>query len=225
MIENSNASKMPVEGEIVDIKKFSGVASISVVAINPNNDTLRNFGWTIEEGAKEPQYVSSIVRDGKDIKNTRVRLLVEIHDFEGKPEFKSNPVISLDFWCRPEFVSNREGSKFKIIDSYGRTAWGTRDEIKAGKVPQYSNGEANIGLPYKPCHPGQEELVTFLFKYLNVTPLNIFQNGKFVPSKNPGRVTIDHWDALCDGDMRELAAAIALYLLYADSEILAGEPD
>ena len=208
MIENVNASKMPSNGEFVDVKKYLGVASINVLAINPNNEKLRKYGWSIAEDAEEPVYVTTRTdENGKMTKSARVRFLVQIQDLEDKP------VISLDFWCRPELMTNKDNTKWKIIDAYGRTAWGTKEECQAHKVPVYSTGTtASISTPYKPCHPGEEELVQFLFKYLNITPLQVFDRNKqtWLPSKNPGRLTIDNWAAICDGNIKELAEYTAL---------------
>lgn len=54
--------------------------------------------------------------------------------------------------------------------------------------------------------------MSFIMKYLNVTPLHIFDNGKqsFVEAKNPGKLTIDNWQALCNGDVAELVEYISL---------------
>lgn len=207
MIENVNASKNPSTGEFVDIKKYIGVASVNVLAVNPNNERLRKYGWSVPEDAEEPKYVTMTERDGKPVKNARIRLLVQIQDLEDKP------VVSLDFWVRPEIMSNRDQTKYKIIDAYGRTAWGTRAEIEAHEIPVYSSGnKANIATPYKLCHSGEEELVQFLMKYLNVTPLQIFDRNKqvWLPNKNPGRLTIDNWSALCDGNASEIVSYLAL---------------
>ncbi len=206
MIENNNVSKMPSSGEFINIVKYIGVASVNVLAINPNNDRLRKCGWDIAEDAEEPKYTMMVERDGKQVKSARVRFLVQIQDFEDKP------IIPLDFWIRPDISINKDNTKCKIIDSYGRTAWGTKDEIKSHAVPQYTSGPANISTSYRPCHYGEEELVTFLMKYLNVTPLHIFDSSKqrFVESKNPGKLTIDNWQALCNGDVKELVEYVAL---------------
>ena len=99
--------------------------------------------------------------------------------------------------------------KCKIIDSYGRTAWATKDEFKYHKIPMYANGEANIDAKYKPCHPGEEELVRFLMRYLNCTSLFRKVQDKYVANKNPGRLTIDYWDKLCNGDVSEIASYVA----------------
>ena len=203
MIQGNNASKNASTEEFVDIKKYIGVASVNVLAINPNNDKLRNYGWTIPETADEPKYVTTN-SDGK--KSARVRFLVQIQELDEKP------IVAMDFWIRPEISLNKDATKAKVIDSFGRTAWGTKTEIQAHKIPQYSSGPANINSDYKPCHIGEEELVMFLMKYLNVTPLQMFskQKNEWVINKNPGHLTIDHWDWLCNGNTKELAEYIAL---------------
>jgi len=202
MISNTNASKNPSTAEFADIKKYQGVASVSIVGINPSNDRLRQFGWTIPEDAEEPKYVT-VNNEGK--KSARVRFLVKIEDFDDKP------VVALDFWIRPEYWVNKKGDKAQIIDSFGRTAWGTKDEIKGHKIPQYASGPAQISNDYKMAHPGQDVLVGFIMKFLNMTPLSIFDRKKnnWVASKNPGHLTIDHWDKLCQGDVSEIAEYIA----------------
>ena len=203
MITGNNASKNASNADYVDIRKYIGVASISVLALNPNNAKLRSFGWQIPEGADEPKYQTV---DAEGRKSARLRMLVQIQDLDDKP------VIALDYWVRPDVMFNKDQTKCKVIDSFGRTAFGTKAEVQSKQIPQYANGPAKISSDYKPCHSGEEELVLFLLKYLNVTPLNIFDRVKkdWVPTKNPGHVTIDRWRNLCDGDVSEIAAAIAM---------------
>lgn len=203
MIENANTSKS--SAEFIDSKKYIGVASVNVLAINPDNNKLRSFGWNIPADAAEPEYSKEIVKEDHSVeKRARVRFMVQIQDLPEKP------IIPLDFWIRPEVTFNFDKSKGKIIDAFGRTAWGTKEELKAGKIPTYSSGPASISNGYKLCHVGEEELVTFLLKYLNVTPLQVYQNGTFVASKNPGKLTIDNWQKICDGNVTELIEYIAL---------------
>lgn len=203
MITNANESASTSQS---DIKRYIGVATVNVVAVNPNNETLKKYGWNIAEGAEEPSYGTSKNSDGTE-RAARVRLLVSIKELPG------NPVIPLDFSVRPEIRANADKTKFQIIDAYGRTAWATEEEIKNRKVPVYSNGSvAQISTPYRLCHAGEETLIKFLSKYLNVTPFDIFDKakGQYVPSKNPGKVSIDDWDALCKGDAKELKGYFAM---------------
>lgn len=197
MIENYNESKTT---ESVDYKKYIGVASVNVLCVNPNNAKLQMYGWNVPEGAAEPNYIVTKERDGKPVTSTKIRILVQVQDLEDKP------IIPLDFWISRDVAQNADGSKGKIIDSYGRTAWGTRDEIKAHKIPQYKNGEANISSDYRLCHRGEEELVTFIFKYLNITPLQTFSPAAnaYIDTKSPGKFAFDDWQKLCNGDVSEL---------------------
>ena len=207
MIENANASKTPMTGDFLDIKKYIGVASVNIVAVNPNNETLRKFGWNLPEDAEEPNYISTRQdANGKTVTSACIRLLAQIQDFDEKP------IISLNFWVRPEMLVNKEGTKCKIIDQYGRTAWATKEEVSKKEVPTYSNGnKANISAPYKMCHMGEEELVSFLLKYLNVTPFQMFDRVKnsWVPTKNPGKLTIDDWKGLCNANVKEIVEYLA----------------
>lgn len=207
MIENVNASKEASKEAFVEIKKYIGVASVNVLAVNPNNAVLRKFGWAIPEDAEEPTYYKDIEVEGKTIRRQQVCFLVQIHDLEDKP------VIRLNFTISNTARVNKDNTKCQIIDQYGRTAWATKEEFQAKKIPVYSNGQsANISAPYKIAHQGEGELVTFLFKYLNITPLQIFDRNQnaWIPSKNPGKLTFDNWEAMCKGNMKELASYLAL---------------
>jgi hypothetical protein len=205
MIENTNVSKVASNGEFLDIKKYIGVASIKVLHINPNKDIFSKYGWNLPEDAEEPKYQFSKERDGKLVNYFRVRFLAQIQDLDDKP------VIPIDFLCRPDMQINADGTKAKIIDWYGRTAWGTKAEIQAKKIPQYTSGPANISQNYHICHYGEEELITFFYKLLNITPLSIFDRVKnnWVPTKNPGRLSFDNWNLLASGNNREIAEWVA----------------
>jgi len=217
MVENTNASKNPSTGEYLDIPKYVGVASVNVKAINPSNAALRKFGWNIPEDAKEPAYVKYEEKDGRLVPvGARIRFLVQIQDLEDKP------IVPLDFRVKPGLYIAEEKrddsgtlikpAKCKVIDAYGRTAWGTKPELKEHKIPQYTNGPADISPDYKACGRGQEELVKFLFKYLNITPLKVYDNktNEYVATKTPGKLTIDNWDAVSTGNVKELCDYVAL---------------
>ena len=205
MIENFNVTKNSSSENYADVKKYIGVASINVLAVNPNNATLRMYGWQIPEDADEPKYVTTN-NDGK--KSARVRFLVQLN------ELKDKPVIPLDFWIQPDFrfTSDPEKSKCQIIDAFGRTAYATKQEYKEHAIPRYANGLASISSDYKACHVGEENLVKFIMKLLNVTPLKMFvkASNQWVDSKNPGRLTIDDWGALCNGDVSEINGYLKL---------------
>lgn len=191
----------------IDMPKYIGVASVKIMAINPDNNKLRALGWTIPEDADEPKYVTTTTaEDGTVKQHARVRFMVQIQELEDKP------IIALDYWIRPEPWMNKDRNKCQIIDNYGRTAWGTQEEIRNNKIPVYASGPAKISIPYVPSHRGQEEIVKFLMKYLCCTPFESYDNKTKTWKKNekPGELTIDNWKTLCSGDARELASYVAL---------------
>lgn len=204
MIGNTNSSKTP--GSFVNVPLYTGVASVHIVAINPSNEVLRNYGWNIQDGAEEPVYVGSTTKeDGTIRRYARVRFLAQIQDFEDKP------VIPLDFVINPEPWYNTTRTKGQVIDSYGRTVWATNEEINNGIIPTYVNGPAKISIPYKRAHRGEEELVAFMRKYLVCAPFERYDSarGVYVKNANPGVLTIDNWEALCNGNAAELKGYIA----------------
>lgn len=204
MITNTNESRVPGSGEFLDIKKFTGVGLVNVVAINPNNATLRKYGWSVPEGASEPEYVST---DKNGRQNTRIRLLVKIENHKDKP------IVAMDFFIRKEFrTSEATGEKkVQVIDNYGRTAYVTQREYQAKEIPETKNGPAKISNKYRMCHVGESDLTNFLAAYLNVTPFEEWSRNlnKWVPTKDPGTIYFDNWDKLCSGDVSELKSYIA----------------
>lgn len=202
MITNANETK-PAQ-ELV-IPRYIGVSSVNVLAVNPDNKTLKKYGWTISEDAEEPTYGMSKKEDGTD-KPARVCFLVQLMDLEDKP------VIQMNFMVRPEFRANASGDKVQIIDKYGQTAWATKEDTATRRVPEYANGPAKITTPYRLCHVGEADLIAFIHKYLNITPVEIYDSAKkaYVPTKDPGKISIDDWNALMHGYAKEIREYMAI---------------
>lgn len=188
-------------------KKYIGVASINVLAVNPNNAVLKKFGWKIADDADESKYVTEKVVDGRTVTSSKVRFLVQITDHE------DNPVIPLDFFVGKDYACNKDKTKYQIIDDYGRSAWATQETIKAKEIPTSKNGEPlSIATPYHLARRGEAELIAFLCAYMNLTPFARydFDTKTYIPNSNPGKIAIDNWDALCKGNAKEIASYIAM---------------
>lgn len=211
MVNNYSESKESINYESTGGPRYIGVGAVNIVAINPDNAKLRSFGWNLAEDAKEREYVREIDRNGTKFTETEVCFMAKLVDLD------KEPVIPMRFRIRREVMLNSAGDKCKIIDKYGRTAWATKDEVKNKKIPVYTTKDgstmpANISSDYALCHYGEEEIIKFLFKYLNISPFNIFDKKTkgYVPNPKPGILTIDDWKKLCDGDMSELRSYISL---------------
>lgn len=206
MITNFNDTAVASGSDFIDIKKFIGVGTIKIISVNPSNAILKQYGWNIPDGSDEPSYVSTD-KDGK--KNARIRFLVQVQELEEKP------IIAMDFWIRPEFRTSTSSGELRVqvIDNYGRTAYVTKAQYDKHEIPLTQNGNpVKISPKYRMAHSGEADLIQFLMTFLNVTPFEIFDNAaqRFVPSKNPGELTIDNWDKLCNGDVKEIKDYIKL---------------
>lgn len=203
MITNTSDSKEPLEGGFFpNAPKFVGVGSINVKAVNPDNETLKMYGWTIPDGSDEPKYVFDTDKDGNPSSSARVCLLVQIQDCEDKP------IVNMQFWVRPDVLtSNKDGvQKAKIIDNYVRTAWATKEEIQTKNIAKFGNGREKVDNNFRFCHGGEAEILAFLQKYLGCTPYEVFDKNtnSYVKAKNPSIVNFDDWNSLCSGDVKEL---------------------
>lgn len=204
MIEGTNNTQTQ---EFNERPRYIGVASLNIVCVNPNNESLRKLGWNIRQDADEPSYkIEKTQPDGSTKMLTKVRFMCRIQEFNDKP------VVPIDFIIGQDVRVNTDRTKCEIIDQYGRTAWGTKDEILKKTIPTYSTGQkANIDQNYKYCHVGEDKLIAFLMKYLGCAPFEKYNRitGKYERVQNPGKLTIDNWKMLCDGDTSEITSYVA----------------
>ena len=195
------------------IKRYIGVGSVYVLAINPTKEELSKLynGATIDN---EPEYLGTaeVGPEGNKKKVNQVRL-----DFI----IKSDPekcdgietTTKATFFLRQDYRFNKDQTKVQIIDKYGRTAWATSEEVKAKSIPQYASGLANIDADYRPAFIGEEELTEFIKAYLNIpNPMN-YVNGAWVDKtpaeKAEAEARLDNIDAYFKGDFKELKRIIS----------------
>lgn len=200
MVENHNQSRTADEIGAT-FKRYIGVATLKVMSINPDNKALRECGWTIADDADEPVYVTdAVMPDGTSRRKMKVRFMCKIMDL------KDQPIIPIDFRVGADVVIGSQSNKVKIIDLFGNTAWGTKEEVQTRAIPVYASGPATIEKPYRPCHRGEEELVAFLQKLLYINPYKVKdkKTGQWVKAANPGKLSIDNWGVLCNGDTTEI---------------------
>lgn len=193
--------------ETTEIKRYIGIAPVQVLAINPSKKELESiYNTTLE---KEPEYLGSTERDGKNIPYVRIDFIIKTN-----PE-KSNGVdmiSKVSFFVRKAFMTNRDNTKVKVVDKYARTAWVTQDEFKNKLVPQYKNGPARIDNNYRALYAGEEELLGFVKNYLGINDVDEFVDGNWRMRANPqdyeaGFNDMEKWFG---GDISEIKNAIAL---------------
>ena len=186
------------------IKRYVGIAPVKVRGINPTKDELNAFfGSNIEE---EPVYISEVEINGSKIPQVRLDFLVETQ-LDNDEVFKSR----VTFFLRKMHRVSTSG-KIQVIDKYGRTVWVTPEEAQNKQIPVYSNGPANISLPYKPVYSGEEELIDFLRCYLNIDNPANYKDGKWVMKTGAELEScescLDEIDKYFTGNISELKAIV-----------------
>lgn len=163
-------------------KRYTGIAPVYVVAVNPTKAQIENtVGYTPNE---EPIYVGETEVDGRKVANARISFYLK-PDAE-KVDMEVAP-INMSLFIRNEYRYNGDKTKVQVIDKYGRTAWVTIEQAKAHEIPMYSNGPARIDAGYRPAYVGEEDLVAFLKTYLGIPNVDVYNSntGTWSTHENP----------------------------------------
>lgn len=197
------AIKIGKQSEEGVFKLYKGVAAINVLAVNPNKAELERItGRTYDE---EPVY-----RGKDDDGNETMRITFYT---KTNPDAKVNSGIELVLPISFTLVKARrvgqQSGKIQVIDKYGRTAWVTPAELESKSIPQYSKGPANISADYRPAVVGEEFLINFLIKWLNIPGPANYKEGQWIMKDNPedSEVSINLAKVFA-GDVSELAEVV-----------------
>lgn len=189
-------------------KKYIGVGSVNVLAVNPSKAKLSEiYGRDTDN---EPVYVKEI-ESGEDkhkVAQARIDFIVKAADTcmdaQGQP---------IDLTTRVTFFLNNErrvstkSGKIQVIDKYGRTQWVTESQLANHEIPLDKNGNPlNLDPDYRPVFSGEEDLTNFLRAFLNIPNPDKYVNGKWVPieDRSIAEVRLDKVANYFKGDFSEL---------------------
>lgn len=181
------------------VKRYIGVGSVKVLAVNPTKAELEAIYDTTLE--KDVEYTST-THEG--VQTVRIDFIVST---DPKNEGDIDMKTKASFFLRKEFMFNQDKSKVKVIDKYGRTAWVTKEQFAAKEIPMYSNGPANIDSNYKMLYRGEEELVDFLKNYLGIPNVTKFVDGKpagLIDNPAEAEAGLENIEKYFSGDFSEL---------------------
>lgn len=184
--------------EVSVFKRYYGIGVVKVLGVNPNAEEfekLRGFA-----PSTEPVYI------GKQDDTSYVRF-----DFIIKTIPEENNGIditdTITFFVRNKARLNRDGSKLQVIDSYGRTAWVTKEQYDNQEIPMYANGPANISDDYRPCFEGEDSLTDFVRTYLNIPNVEKWENRRVVgliDNPETAKARFDNIENYFKGEYKEL---------------------
>ena len=190
-----------------EFKRYIGVASVRVLAVNPTkSEQEKLYNTTLD---KDPEYVGNVNVNGKDVQNVRISFVVKTDEEKCGIDMTTN----VTFFLQNAPRMGSQSGKYQIIDKYGRTAWATEEDIKAKQIPVYSNGKpANIDADYRQAYVGEEELTNFIKNYLNIPNVQKYMDGEWKLVDNPSECEA-RLDKIADyfkGNFAELKSIISL---------------
>ena len=186
-------------------KRYVGVGAVKVLAVNPTMAEWNEItGGNMQ---KEPEYVTT---NNEGIKQARVTILCETDPKRTIGDIQA--IIPVTFWLRKAPIQGSQSGKYQVIDKYGRTAWATKEDIEAKRIPQYTNGPANIDADYRRIVQGEEALTNFLKAHIGIPALSYVQNGVVKTHPNPKEceARLDNIIKVFEGDFSEIKSIIAL---------------
>lgn len=190
--------------EAQEFKRYIGIGSSFVVAVNPTKKELEDiFG---REMANEPEYVV----DTDNGKEARITFVVKTDPGANNGIEMINRVM---FTLRNAPAYNRDETKVQVIDKYGNTTWANTEDAKAGKKLYSSTGkELKIDASYRMACVGEADLIGFLKPYLCVGDVFNYVNGAWVLKSNAEDYLfgLEHIKDYFSGDFSEIKDAIAL---------------
>ncbi len=159
---NPNASDTKVFKEV---KLYTGLHNVKVVAINPTKEVLEEMGYKPKE---KPVYLT------KDGKVNKLRL--DIH-FQGEGAVEGEQIrTKIAFFLEDHHRLNKDGDKSEWINDFGRTAWslaGTPDNPPT-ELNWFKHETA------RQSHVGEADLHLFLVNWLNIGPEDEAKMDKFL---------------------------------------------
>ena len=190
--------------ETAEFKKYVGVGSSFVVAVNPTKKELDAImGY---ESANEPEYVV----DTDNGKEARISFVVKTDPNVCNGIEMTNRMM---FTLRNVPAFNQEKTKVQVIDKYGNVTWADAEDAKAGKKLFSASGkELKIADGYRMACVGEADLIGFLKAYLCVGDAFNYINGSWVLKDNADDFVfgLEHIKEYFSGDFSEIKEAIAL---------------
>jgi len=162
-----------------EIKLYTGIHNMKVVAINPPKDKLEEMGYKPQN---DPVYLTT---EG-DVKKLRLDFHLQGQGPEGE-----KIMTKVAFFLENQYRLNRDGTKSEWINDFGRVAWSAEGDPE----------NAPDGLTWfkhetaRQSHVGEGDLHLFLVNWLNIGP--------------DDEAKLDNFLAVFDEDYSELQSLLA----------------
>jgi len=137
-----------------EVKLYTGIHNLKVVAINPTKDQLEEMGY-------KPQNAPVYLTTEGDVKKLRLDFHLNGESPEG-----DKIMTKVAFFLENQLRVNREGTKSEWINDFGRTAWSAEGDPDnpPTELAWFKSETA------RQSHVGEGDLHLFLTNWLNIGP-------------------------------------------------------
>jgi hypothetical protein len=191
--------------DAVPIKRFIGVAPVSVIAVNPTLDELKKI-YNSDKIQKSPEYIRETEVNGKKYPQILIDFVVKSDAEKCGCDFTTR----VGFFITNCFHYNKDNTKVEVINKYGETTWIPVDVAKTGSIPE--NQKWFEG-PYRPVYQGEEQLTQFIKAFLGI-PVKSYKNAKGevveIEKKSDAECQFEDVQKFFKGDITEIKNAIAM---------------
>jgi len=143
---NGNSSDKPVFQEI---KLYTGLANMKVVAINPTKAEMEAMGM---KSQNDPIYLT---QDQEGVKKLRLDFYLNHKTM--------NIRTKVSFFLEDKYRTDKDGKKAEWINNFGRSAWGTID-APPSETKWFETKDV------RKAKVGEADLHAFLINWLNIAP-------------------------------------------------------
>jgi hypothetical protein len=189
-------------------KKYKGLGSFKVVAVNPTMTELSGL-YPTRIFDREPDY-KSVREDGT--MGTRVC-------FHLQTPFKEETInVSVSYFLFSRPMQNKDNTKVQLVNGYGQSRWVTVEEAKSKQLAELPSNQMPFIGTWKIAHQGEADLLRFIRAYLGTPdPCLYLSDTKSWKAKDgdalkmaEGYLEKKDLDAILAGNVKCLREAIAL---------------
>ena len=144
-----------------EIKLFTGIHNMKVVAINPTKEKLEEMGYKPQN---DPIYLTT-ENDGPNGEKVVKKLRLDFH-LIGQSPGGDKIMTKVAFFLEDQLRVNKDGTKSEWINDFGRTAWSAEGdpENPPTELTWFKHETA------RRSHVGEADLHLFLVNWLNIGP-------------------------------------------------------
>ena len=166
--------------QVTEFKKYTGVAPMKIVAVNPTKEELSKiYGTDINY---EPTYLGETEVDGKKVPQIRLDFILRT-DKEEKETKDIDLITKVSLFIADAPKISRNKDKVEVVNIYGESAYIPLDAIKSKVMPDNMKWFNTEGM--KPTKQGEVTLLELLRAYLSIPNRTYMKDNVWVEIKNP----------------------------------------